>query len=119
MSFCSILGCTFSDNPQVKKGEVKYSSTTKTNNANMIGRAVVGGVLAGGAGAVIGGTTAAKDTVTVATHANDTVIHDYTVVINVNSFSNPVVRIPLGKDGAKVNEIVGLMNVIINANNLS
>lgn len=83
----------------------------------MIGRAVVGGVLAGGAGAVIGGTTAAKDTVTVATHANDTVIHDYTVVINVNSFSNPVVRIPLGKD--KVNEIVGLMNVIINANNRS
>ena len=112
MSFCSILGCSFSDNPQVKKGEVKYSSTTKTNNANMIGRAVFGGVLAGG-------TTAAKDTVTVATHANDSVIHDYTVVINVNSFSNPVVRIPLGKDGAKVNEIVGLMNVVINANNRS
>ena len=107
LSFCSILGCTFSDNPQVKKGEVKYSSATKTNNANMIGRAVVGG------------TTAAKDTVTVVTHANDTVIHDYTVVINVNSFSNPVVRIPLGKDGAKVNEIVGLMNVVINANNRS
>lgn len=104
-----ILNCTFSDNPRVIKG--KITSESKTDNGNMAKRAVVGGVLLGGAGAVIGGSTASKNTVTI--QENDKVYHDYTVIININSLSEPIIRINLGDDGAKTNEIVGLMNVII------
>ena len=105
-----IMSCTFDDNQHVEKGKVSYE--TKTNTGNMAKRAVVGGVLLGGTGAVIGGATAKKNTVV--NQENDKIIHDYTVIININSLSEPIIRIPLGKDGTKVNEIIGLMNVIIN-----
>ena len=112
LSMKDILSCTFSDNSRVEKGKVSYE--TKTSTGNMAKRAVVGGVLTGGVGAVVGGATAKKETTV--KQENDKVIHDYTVIININSLSEPIIRIPLGKDGAKVNEIVGLMNVIINRN---
>lgn len=104
-----ILSCTFSDDQRVKKGEVTYE--TKTNTGNMAKRAVVGAVLSGSTGAVIGGTTAKKETIV--KQGDDKIIHNYTVIVNINSLSNPIVRIPLGDDGQTVNEIVGLLNVII------
>lgn len=104
-----ILSCTFNDNQRIEKGSVSYE--TKTSTGNMAKRAIVGGVLTGGVGAVVGGATARKETTV--KQENDKVIHDYTVIININSLSEPIVKIPLGSDGAKVNEIVGLMNVII------
>lgn len=107
-----ILSCTFNDNQRIEKGKVSYE--TKTSTGNMAKRAVVGGVLTGGVGAVIGGATAKKETTV--NQENDKVYHDYTVIINVNSLSDPIVKIHLGSDGAKVNEIVGLMNVITNRN---
>lgn len=107
-----ILSCTFNDNQHTVKGSVSYE--TKTSTGNMAKRAIVGGVLTGGVGAVVGGATAKKETTI--TQENDKVIHDYTVIININSLSEPIIRIPLGTDGTKVNEIVGLMNVIINRN---
>lgn len=109
LSMSDILSCTFNDNQRIVKGTVSYE--TKTSTGNMAKRAVVGGVLTGGVGAVIGGATAKKETTV--KQENDKVIHDYTVIININSLSEPIVKIPLGTDGAKVNEIVGLMNVII------
>ena len=104
-----ILSCTFNDNQRIVKGNVSYE--TKTSTGNMAKRAIVGGVLTGGVGAVVGGATARKETTV--KQENDKIIHDYTVIININSLSEPIVKIPLGTDGAKVNEIVGLMNVII------
>lgn len=107
-----ILSCTFSESKRTVKGEVSYE--TKTSTGNMAKRAIVGGVLTGGVGAVVGGATARKETAV--KQENDKVIHDYTVIININSLSDPIVRIPLGSNGTKVNEIVGLMNVIISRN---
>lgn len=104
-----ILSCTFNDNQRIEKGGVSYE--TKTSTGNMAKRAIVGGVLTGGVGVVVGGATARKETTV--KQENDKVIHDYTVIININSLSEPIIKIPLGTDGAKVNEIVGLMNVII------
>ena len=106
----SILSCTFTDNQNVVKGQI--TSTTKTNTGNMVKRAVVGDVLLGGAGAIIGGSTASKSTIT--TQENDRVTHDYTIIINVDSLAEPIIRVHIGSDGKTVNEIVGLMNVIIN-----
>lgn len=113
LSMGDILSCSFNDDQQIEKGNISYE--TKTNTGNMAKRAIVGGVLTGGVGAAIGGATATKETTV--KQANDKVIHDYTVIININSLSEPIIRIPLGADGAKANEIVGLMNVIISRKN--
>jgi hypothetical protein len=106
----SILSCTFADDQKVVKGQI--TSTTKTNTGNMVKRAVVGEVLIGGAGAIIGGSTASKTTIS--TQENDKVVHNYTIIVNVDSLSEPIIRVHIGTDGKTVNEIVGLMNVIIN-----
>lgn len=108
-AFKDVMSCTFSDNPRVIKG--KITAITKSKNGSVIGRAIVGDVVAGPAGAIIGGTTAKKNTEFI--QGNDKTIHDYTVIINMNSIVEPVIRIHTGEDGKLTNEIVGLMNVII------
>lgn len=108
-SFNDIMSCTFDDNPKTIKG--KISAVTKSDNGNVIGRSIVGGVVGGSAGAVIGGATAKKNTEYI--QEDDKVIHNYTVIINMNSITNPIIRINTGEDGKLTNEIVGLMNVII------
>lgn len=105
-----IISCTFSDDKRVNKGKVSYE--TKTSTGNMAKRAVIGSVLLGGAGAVICGSTASKNTIV--KQEDDTIIHNYTVIININSLSDPIIKINLGSDEDKVNEVIGLMNVIIN-----
>lgn len=113
VDFKDILGCSLSDNSHTERGTVKYE--TKTSTGSMLGRAVVGGVLTGGVGAVVGGATAKKNTITVP-QGNDKVIHDYTVLVNVNSLENPLLRINCGKDGAKANDVIAVINVIIRQN---
>ena len=44
---------------------------------------------------------------------NDRVIHDYTVIVNIDSLFNPVVRIYVGNNGTKTNDIIGLLKVVI------
>lgn len=111
--FKDILSCTFTDNPTTIKGKISSVSESKTDNGNALGRAIVGGAIAGSTGAIIGGTTAKRQTQTEYRQENDRIYHDYTVIINVNSISNPVIRINTGENGRLTNEIVGLMNVII------
>lgn len=109
----SILSCNLSDASKTIKG--KSTIQTKTNTGNMAKRAVVGGVLLGGAGALAGGVTAKKDGTII--QENDKVIHDYTVLVNIDSLSTPIVRLQCGTNGTLANEIIGLLNVIINRNN--
>ena len=62
IAFNKIINCDYSDNAittSTQKGTA--SSTIKTNTGSSIGRALVGGVIAGPAGAVIGGATAKKN----------------------------------------------------------
>lgn len=84
--FKDILGCSLSDNFYLEKGEVEYK--TKTSTGSMVGRAVVGGMLTGGVGAIVGGATASKKTEVIPKSCDKT-IHDYTVLINVNSLDEP------------------------------
>ena len=76
MPMSDILSCTINDNSHIEKGAASYETKTKTGN--MAKRAIVGGVLTGGAGAVIGGATAKKEIVV--NQENDKLIHDYTVI---------------------------------------
>ena len=108
-NFKEIMSCTFSDSPTTIKG--KITSTTKSSTGSTVGRAIVGDLVAGPAGAIIGGTTGKKKTEF--HQESDKVIHNYTVIVNINSISKPIVLINTGSDGKLTNEIVGLMNVII------
>lgn len=107
--FKDIMSCTYTDNPTTVKGNI--TAVTKSNNGSVIGRSIVGDVVAGPAGAIIGGTTGKKKTEYI--QGADKVYHDYTVIVNLNSISNPILRIKTGMDGKLTNEIVALMNVII------
>lgn len=95
-----------------------YSATvseTKTSTGSMLGRAVIGGILTGGAGAIIGGATAGKTTITQG--GTSTIEHHYEINITVNSISNPIVKLNLGNDSDIVNEISSLLSVILTRNN--
>ena len=115
--FSSILECHLTDNARVEKGETTITSTgtQTTDGGNMFERAVVGGILAGGVGAAIGGATAKRGTesTSIVRQNSDITHHDYTVWITVKDIANPLIQIHLGTDGSKANEIVSLMNVII------
>lgn len=77
----------------------------------MIKRAVIGRALTGLAGAVIGGATAKKNSVS--TQENDLVYHDCNIIINMDSLSVPIIRVHIGSGGKTVNEIVTMMKLII------
>lgn len=68
-TFKDILDFTVSDNQTVIHRGGDSTATTTTSTGSMLGRAVVGGVLTGGIGALVGAATARKDT---EIHQNDT-----------------------------------------------
>mgnify|MGYP000053217532 FL=1 len=90
------------------------SSTTKTSTGDMIGRAVVGGVLLGGVGALMGAATAKKETTF--TPGESEVIHDYSIVITINSIQKPKIQIKTGSDGALTQELLSLLKVVCSRN---
>lgn len=107
--FDEIIGYCLTDNSRVIKGEL--SSSTSTSNTSAIGRAVVGAALGGVAGAVIGGATAKQTTEF--NQGEDKTIHDFTVNINVNRLSEPLVKLHIGKNEDLANEIAALINAIV------
>lgn len=80
---------------------VSHSTTTgggeiKTSTGSMLGRAVVGGVLLGGVGAIIGGSTARKTTTSEAVTHTNTVenVNDIKLKMLVNNTTKPLISIP-------------------------
>lgn len=63
LSYDDIMAYEIIENNVVKFCEVVNTSETKTKTGNLIGRAIVGGVLLGGIGALAAGLTAKQETV--------------------------------------------------------
>lgn len=120
-NFKDIINYTMSDNATViqKHSGGKITSTSSTDTGSMLGRAVVGSVLAGGVGAAIGGSTAKRETTSsvAPTTTTSSTIHNYLIAVTVNSLSNPIERLRLGEDECNTNEICALLSVIISRNN--
>ena len=106
-TFKDIISCTYIDVPTTIKGKI----TATTQTGSVIRRAILGDIVAGPAGAIIGGTTGIRTTEF--NHENDRIMHDYTVIINIDSVINPIVWIKTGSNEKLTTEIVGLINVII------
>ncbi len=83
-SFDEITGCTFREEKMIIPGQTTTTYTTKTNGGSMIGRALVGAVVAGPIGAAIGGVTAKKETIQHTNSTPDSVKYKYYVTIGIN-----------------------------------
>ena len=108
-TFKDVLACSVSSQERIEKGII--ISVTGSDNGSVAGRAIVGGIIAGPAGAIIGGSTADKRTEI--SQDDDKVVRDYTVNITMNSITDPIINIHTGEDVKLTNEVVSLMNVII------
>lgn len=108
-TFKDVLACSVSSQERIEKGNI--ISVTGSDNGSVAGRAIVGGIIAGPAGAIIGGSTADKRTEI--SQDDDKVVRDYTVNITMNSITDPIINIHTGEDVKLTNEVVSLMNVII------
>lgn len=104
--FEDIVSCKLSDNTKTLS-----SASVVTDTSDMIGRAVVGNLIAGSAGAVIGGTSADKNV-----SITGSTVHDYTIDVVVNDLSTPVIRINVGSDEDTASRIMGMIKVIVKRN---
>ena len=111
-NFSDILSFSVQDNAQtIYSGS---TSTARTNNGSMFGRAAVGGLVAGNVGAVIGGATASKTIET--SDSISSIMHNYSIVVTVNSLSSPMVTLKIGEDQNLMNQVRSILTVIINRN---
>ena len=68
-------------------------TTEKTKSSDVIGRAIVGGLIAGNVGATIGGATADRH---IKTANNESIKHQHVVNISISDIQNPLIRICFG-----------------------
>lgn len=115
LKFKDILGFNVFDNSTViYSGQ---TAVTKSKTGSSLGRAVVGGALLGGVGAIIGGTTGKKETVLSA--QTSSVNHSYTIVININDLSTPLIKLTLGDSQGLVQMISSILTIICERNKTS
>ena len=113
--FNKILSYSLCDNQQIiatTTGEANSSTST----GSMAGRALVGGVLLGGVGALAGAATAKRDTEINTTTSYDT-RHDYIIYLSLNDMANPQVIIRFGNDADSANKAASIFGIIINQSN--
>ena len=120
--FNKIIGFVLHDDPEIIQTSeaISYTSITKTSTGNMIGRALVGGALLGGVGAVIGASTAKKETsINPSTDDSTTTTitnHNFICYLNINDIVNPVREIYLGNNLRIAQVTKNLFNTILERN---
>lgn len=113
-NFADILGYSVVDD-STNETITTSEGSAKTSTGSMLGRAVVGGVLMGGLGAVAGAATASKNIKSDATGLTKTK-HNYTFYINVNSLQQPTVSLSVGSNTDRAQELAGVLNIILQRN---
>lgn len=111
--FKDIISYSITDDYRIKHGEVEYTSETNISTGSLLGRSAAGAVLGGGVGAVIGASSASKNTTTIGTQKDDTIIHKYSLSIYIKSLDSPLIRINLGDSTEKAEEVNAIFAYII------
>jgi len=105
--FENILSCSMYDENQ---NNTHISHVTKTKTGSMLGRAAVGALTFGVAGAVVGAVTAKKESASTITPTHS---GSYIVKIGIKSVKEPTVTLDFGNDKSKAEEVHALMQAII------
>ena len=116
ISFDKVISFDVTDNQIMVTTSEAGSATTKTSTGSMIGRAVVGGLLAGGVGAAIGGSSAKRRTDIQSGPQTTSTSHDYKVYLMVDDLKEPSICIPFGDSTDMVQRFVSYLTVIIRRN---
>ena len=115
--FKDILSSKIIDNYQIKHGKISGDAKTTTSTASLIGRSAAGALVGGGVGAAIGASSASKNTTVNYTQSNDQLVHDYVLIITLNRFDSPIIKINIGNDWEKASEIEHIFALINRQNN--
>lgn len=107
-NFADIISCSIYDENQKY---IQPKHVTRTNTSSMLGRAAIGGLTLGVAGAVVGAITAEKES-TDAT-INFANMASYVVKIGVKSIEKPIVTLKYGTNKSKAEEVYAIVQAII------
>ena len=106
--FTDILSCSMYDE---NHKDIPPTQVTRTNTGSMLGRAAVGGLTLGVAGAVVGAMTAKTESTS--STVNSDYLASYIVKIGVKSIEKPTMILKYGSDKSKAEEVYALMQAII------
>ena len=115
--FADIASYKLIDNYFIKNGEICGDIKTRTNEGSLIGRALEGAFWGGDVGAVIGATTASKNTSVNISQEDNRLIHDYTLLVNLKGINREGIEMHLGNDWRLAAELEHLFSQIIESNN--
>lgn len=104
--FDDILSCSMFD----EDAETHISQVTKTDTGSMLGRAAVGALTLGVAGAVVGAVTAKKES---SSKLDAKYEGSYIVKIGIKSIEEPTITLRFGSNKSKAEEVYALMHAII------
>lgn len=105
--FQDILNCFLYDE---NERNVTINQTTKTKTGNMLGRAAIGALTLGAAGAVVGAVTANKESTSTVDSSH---IGAFIVKIGIKSIEEPAITLRFGNDKSKAEEVNALIQAII------
>lgn len=113
--FEDILDCSLKVSKEEDVQATEFSRaiyTTKTNTGSLIGRSLLGGAIAGPAGAIVGGMTATKTTTT-----NDDFtpkyVDDAFMTLTVNNITHPTEQIHIGSDRTEIANVESFFKIIL------
>lgn len=110
--FSQLLGCEIKDDSYTTVTGTK-EEVTRASNGSTVGRALVGGLIAGPVGAIVGGATA-KKTTEVIDNTQTITHHHYFAIINLSDIATPTLRIDCGTSTPRIaEEIKGIITSII------
>lgn len=118
-NFSDIASCKLVDNCQIGKGDIRGKITTSADTKDVILSSMAGKFYGGRTGAIIGGATATKHSSIHLTQSNDTLIHNYTLLINLKGINREGIEMHLGDDWRLAAELEHLFDQIIKESNPS
>ena len=106
-NFDDVLSCSMYDK---NEKDALISQITRTKTGSMLGRAAVGALTFGVAGAVVGAVTAKKESTSTLSPIH---LSSYVVKIGLKSVEKPVLTLVFGSEKSKAEEVYALMQAII------